>query len=55
MGAPMYLLFDQGGWWNHQKMNDQTFDSLNRKVPELSRKLESLMTNANKQISMIWQ
>ena len=34
-------------------MNDQTFDSLNRKVTELNRKLESLMTNANKQIAMI--
>ena len=34
-------------------MNDQMFDSLNRKVTELNRKLESLMTNANKQIAMI--
>ena len=34
-------------------MNDQTFDSLNRKVTELNRKLESLMTNANKKIAMI--
>ena len=34
-------------------MNDQMFDSLNRKVTEFNRKLESLMTNANKQIAMI--
>lgn len=47
--------FDQGGWWSHQKMNDQIqmFDSLNQKVSELNWKFERRMTHANKQIATI--